>query len=257
MENRPTRLAGIVAVSVLSSLVSGFVTIQQPGELPSGPSIVERHVAAIGGAAAHKAVQSMHVRGRFEMRDQGISGEFESFTARPDRMLYRVTIPAIGVIEHGFDGQTGWSLSPIAGPELLAGDQLKEVAEDAWFDAPLYESGHIKTVETIERTTFDGRAAFRVRVTLASGRQVIEFFDTDSGLQIGSESTRTTPQGAVPVVDILRDYRRFGSLMQATTFVQRALGFGEQIVTMTSCEYDTVPDATFALPPSIAALIAK
>ncbi len=48
------------------------------------------------------------------------------------------------------------------------------------------------------------------------------------------------PQGVVQSVSILRDYRKFGQLLQATTLVQRALGF-EQVVTVTSCEYNVVP----------------
>jgi hypothetical protein len=224
--------------------------------LPSGREIAARHVAALGGVAAYKAIASVHARGRFEIRDRGITGEFELFTARPNRMLYRVTVPGIGVIENGFNGQVGWSLNPISGPELLDGQQLVEAADDAWFDSPLYEDDHVRSLSTLERTEFDGRAAFKVRVVLRSGGTPVEYFDASTGLQIGSESVRATPQGPVPTLNILRDHRRFGAVLQATSFVQRALGF-EQVVTIASCEYDTVPDGTFAVPPSIAALVRR
>ncbi len=58
----------------------------------------------------------------------------------------------------------------------------------------------------------------------------------------------------VDTVNILRNYRQFGPLMQATTFVQRALGF-EQVITVTSFEYDVVPGSAFAPPPAVTALI--
>jgi hypothetical protein len=60
----------------------------------------------------------------------------------------------------------------------------------------------------------------------------------------------------VPTVNVTRNYRKFGALMQATTFVQRALGL-EQVVTITSCEYDTVTDATFDPPADVRALVGR
>jgi hypothetical protein len=57
-------------------------------------------------------------------------------------------------------------------------------------------------------------------------------------------------------VNILRDYRKFGALLHAATFVQRALGF-EQIVTVTSCEYNTVPSIAFEPPADVRALRAR
>ena len=87
-----------------------------------------------------------------------------------------------------------------------------------------------------------------------SGREQVEYFDVETGFQLGSEASRATPQGIVPTVNIMRNYQPFGNLLQATTFVQRAMGF-EQVVTITSCEYDEVPPEVFVLPPSVSALL--
>lgn len=251
---RVRRSARYLSLAVLVLLSPVRSRMQEA--LPTGRDIVSRHVAALGGAAAFKSVRSVHARGRFEVRDRGLTGEFELFTARPNRMLYRVTLPGIGVIENGFDGKVAWTLSPISGPELLEGRPLDEAAEDAWFDAPLYEPDRVRSLEAVERTEFDGRSAFKVRVVLKSALERVEYFDVATGLQIGSESTRATPQGLVPTTNILRDYRLFGDVKQATTFLQRALGF-EQVVSLTSVEYDLVPDSTFALPAPVAALVPR
>lgn len=255
MHSRLRFLASVGCTAVALAFLP-VVYGQAPEALPSGRTVVGRHVQALGGVAAFKAISSVHARGRFEVVDRGLAGEFELFTARPNRMLYRVTIPAIGVIENGFDGKVGWTLSPVTGPELLAGQQLAEAADDAWFDGPLYEDGHVASLTTLARTDFDGRPAYKVQVVLRSGHRPLEYFDVDTGLQIGSEATRATPQGLIPTVNILRGYRRFGSVQQATVFVQRALGF-EQVVTLTSVEYDVVPDAVFTLPPPIQALVGR
>jgi len=221
---------------------------------PTAEALVARHIEAIGGAEAYRAIQSVHARGRLEIAAQGIVATFELFTARPARMLYRVTVPGIGRIENGYDGTVGWTMSPISGPEVLTGRQLDEASDNAWFDAPFHTADRIQEMTTLEQTVFDGRPAWPVRVTFRTGSEQIEYFDAETGFQIGAEAERATPQGIVPTVNILRNYQPFGEVLQATTFVQRALGF-EQVVTITSCTYDQVPDETFARPPAVSALL--
>ena len=74
-----------------------------------------------------------------------------------------------------------------------------------------------------------------------SGVEQTEYFDAETGLQIGWEASRQTELGIVPTSAILRDYKKFGALMQPTTIVQKAL-FLEQVLHVTTCEYDVVAD---------------
>ena len=253
------RLANMFAVS-LAFLALGPVVRSAPSlppssqdALPPAREIVARHIKAIGGEAALSAINSMRIRGRLEIPSQKIVGDLEVLTARPAKQLYRVTVPSIGRIENGYDGVIGWSVSPAAGPELLSGRQLVEAADDAWFDGPLRAPGHVRELTTLARTDFDGKSAYKVRVVYRSGSEQIEYFDVQTGLQIGAESSRAMPQGVVQSTSILRDYRKFGQLLQASTMLQRALGF-EQVVTITSCEYNVVPSAAFDPPAEVGAL---
>jgi hypothetical protein len=91
-------------------------------------------------------------------------------------------------------------------------------------------------------------------VQLQSGLEQIEYFDVEKGVEIGSESTRTTPFGAVPATSVLRDYTKFGALLQPATIVQRAISI-EQVLRVASIDFDAVPDTAFELPPQIKALI--
>jgi hypothetical protein len=253
MPPSPRRVV-LAACFLLACTAAARVTMAAQSSLPAGRDVVARHIAAIGGEAAFRAVKSMHARGRLEFPSQNIAGTLEVFSARPAKLLYRVDIAGIGRIENGYDGKAGWSLSPIAGPELLTGRQLTEAADDAWFEGALHDAAHVREVTTLARVQFDGHDAYRVKVVFTSGNEQIEFFDTATGLQIGAEATRTTPQGAIATTNVLRNYQKFGALMQPTTVVQRALGL-EQIITITSCEYDTVPDAAFEPPAEVRALM--
>ncbi|HVT48901.1 MAG TPA: hypothetical protein VHD57_14010 [Vicinamibacterales bacterium] len=254
----------VTAVSAIASVValaaapetapSRQPTPSNQAPLPAARDIIARHVAAIGGEAAYRALTSLRAYGRFEIAAQGIAGDLELLSARPNKLLYRVTIAGIGRIESGYNGSIGWTLSPIAGPELLSGQQLADAADDAWFDATLHESPHVRDLTTVGRAAFDGHDAYKVNVVLASGHRETEYFDVSTGLQLGSEGQHATPQGEVATVNILRDYRPFGAVLQPTTIIQRALGL-EQVVTISSCEYNTVPDTAFEPPAEIRALL--
>jgi hypothetical protein len=137
---------------------------------------------------------------------------------------------------------------------LLEGRRLREAAEGAHFDSPLHEPEFVKELQTVERMEFDGRSAHKVRVVLASGTERTEYFDVESGLLIGTEVSRETPLGIVPVMTVLRDYRRFGAISHPTVIIQRQLGI-EQTARIDTFEYNVVPPDAFDLPPDVKALV--
>jgi hypothetical protein len=240
-------------LALLAGMAFVPVVLCAQGALPSGQELVRRHVAAIGGEAAFKAINSMRVRGRFEMSGQNISAEFEQLAARPDKLVLRAIIPGVGHTEQGFDGKVAWTIDPQAGPRVLLDRERDETIADSIFDAPLHLPDHVKQMTTLGRETFDGRPVFRVKIVLTSGVEQDEFFDVENGLMIGWQARRATPLGIVPTTATLRDWKKFGAIMQPTTLVQKAL-FVEQILRVTSVEYDVVPTSTFVLPLPIQAL---
>jgi hypothetical protein len=148
----------------------------------------------------------------------------------------------------------GWSLSLVTGPEVFAGKQLSEAGDDAWFDSTLHESDHVKSMTTIAKMDFDKRPSYQVKVVLQSGNEETEYFDVETGLQIGDEADKATAQGKIPTTNIMREYKKFGAVMLPSVLVQRALGL-EQVVTIATCEFNTVPDNAFELPAPVKALV--
>jgi hypothetical protein len=257
MFRRLTRPAVPIGCGLVLIFAAASVTLPAAGQgaaLPTGRQIVDRHVAAIGGAAAYKGLQSMHAVGSLSMPAQQITGQLEIFAARPNRQLLRMDIAGVGKAETGYDGKYGWSIDPVSGATLMTGRQLAELVDSADFDSTLYLPSDIKELTTVGRETFDKRAAYRVKIVTVNDIERVEFFDVESGLQLGTEARRQTPLGVAPVTTFVRDYKTFGGLQLPTTLVQTLLGI-EQVMTITSYEFNTVQDAMFALPPQIKALI--
>ena len=245
--------AGAAISAALVVLSSGRPVVAQDA-LPSARAIVDRYVAAMGGEAAFAKVTSIHAVGTVRIPQQGISGTADVQTARPNKALLVIEVGGIGHIETGFDGKVGWNIDPQSGPKLATGDELAEMGETNWFDAPLRKTDHIREMTTVEKTAFDGHPAYKIRVVYPSGREEFAYFDVDSGLDLGHEGKRATPMGSLPSTEIFRDYKTFGDVKQATTIVARVLGL-EQVVHIDTCVYNTVPPTAFDLPPAIKALV--
>lgn len=224
--------------------------------LPSGAELVSRHVEAIGGELAWRALTSMRGTGVIELPAQNLRGTLEILSARPARSVARMDIAGLGRSEMGFSDGVGWTIDPMVGPSLVTGKALAEMKNDAHFDAMLHASDLVASVVTVARVEFDGRAAFKATVTYVTGETRDEYFDADSGLLIGIESISETPMGKVPMKITLRDYKTFGAIKQPTRVVQSALGF-EQHFVIETLELNSVKPESLDPPPMIRAMIKK
>jgi zinc protease len=222
--------------------------------LPSARSILDRHVEAIGGRRAVLAHKSIYVKGSLTMPAAGIGGTVEVYSAAPNKLLMKVAIDGVGEVAEGFDGTHAWSMSPMTGPMLQEGKALEQKRLDAEFHGELHPDSRYVSMITEERTEFDGRPCYKVRLVRKIGGEDFEFYDVATGLKAGSITTRETPMGSITSTSIETDYKKFGDLLHAATLKQQ-IGPVQQIMTVAAVEYDTVEPAVFDLPPAIKALV--
>ena len=222
--------------------------------LPAARVIVDRHLAAIGGREAVLSHSSTLAKGKLSMPKAGMEGSLEVYGAKPNKSLLKITLGGVGEVTEGFDGVRGWSFSPMTGPMLLDGKQLEEKRFDSEFHSELRDKDRYVSMTTLEQTDFEGRPCYKVQLVRKTGGEDIEFYDVATGLKAGSITTRETHMGTVTGTTVEADYRKFGNLLQPTT-IKSQIGLVEQVITITSVEYDTVPASVFEMPPAIKALV--
>jgi hypothetical protein len=229
--------------------------IQADGTRLEGRGVLPDEVEALGGRAALLARRSARLRGRVAVAAQGFAGDIEVLSAPPNRLVVRVSIPGMGEIVSGYDGRTGWSVHPATGPRLLEGDELAALLARAAFHAELHDSAQVARLETVGRERFAGKDCYKVRVVSRAGDESFEYFDVATGLLAGVTATVTVGGARVETTSLYDDYRRVGSLMAAMRTTERSSASrAEQVVTLTSVEYDVVPDEAFAPPAAVRAL---
>ncbi len=184
-------------------------------ELPSARSVIDRHIGAIGGRAAILARTSTHATGTVAVPSAGMTGSVDIFAARPDRMLFRITLGGIGLIEEGFDGKVGWSLSPMTGPALVQGKELEQRRFESDFLSDLHADSRYQSMTTVEKLEFDGRPCYKLRLVRPGGGEEFEFYDVKTGLKAGEITTRETPMGPITSTTVASDYSQFGPLLHA------------------------------------------
>ena len=259
-----TRLQGFalllasVSVAVPPVFAQAAATQTAPAQpdaaLPPAQTVIDRHIAAIGGREAIQALHSVAMKGSLTVPANGMAGTIEVFAARPNKSLVKTTLGGLGEILEGFDGTVGWSKSAMTGPMLATGEELAQKAFDAQFDGTLGIASRYESIRTVERTTFEGKPVFKVALTRKGGGDDIDFYDVETGLKAGGIIERKNPMGTIAVTVALSDYKKFGDLLQPTVLKQRMTGV-EMITTFTSVEYNSVDPSVFELPAEIKALV--
>jgi hypothetical protein len=226
----------------------------QSKSLPSPRSIIDTYVQAIGGRKAIMAHSSSHATGTMAVAGAGITGTIDIYNAKPNKSLSKVTVGGIGEILEGFDGTRGWGITPMTGPSLAEGAELEQKRFDADFYGDLHDDARYTSMTTVEKTQFEGRPAYKVSLVKKIGGEDIEYFDTETGFKIGTTATREGPMGAMNITVLQSDYKKFGDVMVPTTITQKVSGV-QNVITITSMEFDNVPASTFEVPEKIKALI--
>jgi hypothetical protein len=251
---RPGLALPLVAVLAIAPFAATTSARQASGELPAARAIIDRHIKEIGGRAAILAQTSTHATGTVSLPAAGLSGKLEAFHAKPDKFIQRMSLPGIGDIEEGFDGKVGWSISPLTGPTLLDGKQLEQRKSDADFFEDLKSADRYASITTVEKTTFEGRPVYKIRLVKKGGDEDLELYDAETGLRAGVISTRDSPMGPMQTTAALSDYKKFGGLLQPAT-TKLSVMSTQMILAITGVEYGTVDPAVFTVPAQIKALI--
>lgn len=250
-----------VAAVLVAGPAAGVLSAQAPAaqtpaptSLPDAKTIIDRHIDAIGGRAALKERQSTKVTGTLTVAANGMTAGVEIYSMRPNKQLTKMAFGGIGEISEGCNGTHCWSIDPMTGPRLLTGDELAQRLLDADFDADLEIGSKYTSMKTLEKTTFDGRECYKVSMVRKDGVEDIDFYDIATGLKAGSINTRKNPMGTIQMTTTLKDYKKYGPILQPSVLKQNAMGT-DMTTTITSVEFDKVDPSVFELPAQIKALI--
>lgn len=174
-------------------------------------NILERYVAALGGAEAIESISARIERGTVSLGGGPPLG-IEIISKRPDKQIMTVHLPS-GDSSTAFDGRRGWTASP--------GSPVREMSEadtnGARIDADLQFAVHLKTLYTsfkllnsVLTNGREGKSDMTVLLATNLNQAPIElYFDKASGLLVRQLRFSDSPLGLNPTRIDYENYRDF------------------------------------------------
>lgn len=162
--------------------------------LPTAEEILAKYFKADGTDAVKDKVKTRVITGSMEIMGAGISGTIAIYQKAPNLFVSDAELPQLGNFKQGFDGQFGWAKDNISGLRNLNGDELSQARIGAQFNPrdtqKFFGEMKVKGLEKVGE-----RDAYVVIFTVVSGSPVTNFFDTETGLLLRTDTELDTPQG--------------------------------------------------------------
>jgi len=207
--------------------------------------IVAKNIAAKGGEAKLKAVQTLRQTGTITI--QGQTAQVTTLSKRPN--LSRQEINIMGqTITMAFDGEKAWMLNPMVGPEPMEipAEQVAMIKDQTDIDGPLMDyKSKGSTVELVGLEDAGGKKAFHLRVTRKSLPPADLFIDATTYLDL---KTVTTIPGSGTMETAFSDYRTVDGMMVPFSVKSVAAGMTVSEMKVDKVEFNvTLPADAFKI----------
>ena len=250
---RPKVIPNLAVQYAVNPLNEDAYEILEPAfDAPSIDAVLDRYVAAVGGAARLKQLTTFIAEGTYSGYDDFEEYPVQVFARAPNQ---RTTIlrSQYGDTTTTFDGRSGWQASPVESKPLpvvaLTGGNLEGTAVEAELSFP----GQIKQVLTNwvvgPLTVIGDREARIVQGRKASGTPIKLYFDEETGLLVRLIRYSTqSPVGRVPTQVDFEDYRDVSGIKFPFKWTSTWTN-GRTVHQLKNVQINpTIPAATFARP---------
>jgi hypothetical protein len=231
-----------------------LTTPTTPTLLPAqtADEIIAKYVTTVGGMDKIQAVTTLRRTGTF-IGFGGLEARVVQENKRPNKVREEFLFQGMTGV-NAYDGKTGWKIEPWQGKkdaEALSEEEMKEIVEDADFDAPFvnYRQKGNK-VELLGTEQIEGTDVFKLKVTLASGDVRYYYMDTDYYVPIKIEMKRTIRGAEQEFETSLGDYKAVaGWYLPYSIETGRKGSDDKQKITMERIEANVpIDDGRFAKP---------
>jgi photosynthetic reaction center cytochrome c subunit len=186
---------------------------------PSADQILDKYIAALGGAQRLNGLTSYSAKGTSEgFGGFGGVGQVQIYAKAPNQRSTIIAFkdaPGREDNARTFDGQVGWIRTPLSvlGEYELTGSEL----DGARFDAHLGFPGQIKQILTNWRASIpfsriDDHVVYAVQGDGPRGTFATLYFDTETGLLVRSLRYGPSPIGRIPTQVDYADYREVNGI---------------------------------------------
>lgn len=246
----------IIGLSIAGvSFISRGDIHAQDADPPTAEQILDRYVEVTGGEAAYEALTTQRMSATLEVVGTDLKGRFESLRKAPGRFLRKESMGSTGETVRATDGATAWEISPIFGARLLEGVEQAQFVREAVFNGSAKWRDLYLSVERTGEQEIDGEVCHVVVQTPEAGGPETIWYGKESGLMRQAAMTAETSIGPLEVELTLDDYKEFDGVKLPTTIRMTIMDTEIRTIVQEVEHNVEIPDATFAPPESVQALL--
>ena len=186
----------------------------QPTTKPTADQIVDKYLTALGGTAKLATIKTRSIKAT-RIEPGGEVTEPETIWFGNNRYSSS-TVYSQGTVAEGFDGSGAWKTAG-GKPIELRPDEVEQIKREA----DLFEPQNIKSIYNKLDYRFtdaiDGRPAYLVTASTASGARERLYFDVQTGLLVRRVASSQTVLGSFNYQVDYRDYKLFNGVKIPTT----------------------------------------
>lgn len=236
----------IAALAIGASLGSA-------ADMPAGESLMQHYIDRSGGEEAYRSAKNMAMSGTVEMPAQNIKGTVSIFE-EGEKSYTVMEFAGIGKVEGGFDGETAWENSVVAGPRVLEGDEKLEAKRAATLSLITAWRDVYKEARTVGSVDIDGKPAWKVEMTAKEGKPETFYFDRDSGMLVRISAVHSTPLGDIAGESTMADFRPVNGILTPFQLTETAVN-QSFVMHFSNIAYNvSLPKDRFDLPEGVKAL---
>jgi hypothetical protein len=176
--------------------------------LPTADQILEKYLAAVGGAEALQKIKTRVQKGTVDTG--GEQYPIEIYSEGPEKRL-SISHASFGESVTAFNGQAGWLTTP-RGVHPMSSSERQSARIDAQLYFPVRLRELYQEFKIVPGETIDGHATFLVTASDASTPPLRLYFDQQTGLLLRLIRYTETPLGRNPLELDYADYREAGGL---------------------------------------------
>ena len=229
---------------------------QKKRTLPSAQTLIDKHIAALGGRTKLAKAKTLIEKGDIRYVRKDKEGIIERYYA-PNRYYVKIDLKDYGVLEQGYDGKVAWR--NLRGSYFLLKDSearnFKITAKRVFnvLDMTMAFDG---TFETVKEVDINEKPAYQVLFKPNDGLPYSKFFDKKSNLIVKTKATQLSFGQTLEIGREILDVRKVDGYKMS--FRQKTTSNGQDSydIKVKSIEFNKPIDKKiFDLPAQIQKLV--
>lgn len=213
--------------------------------------VIEKYIAASGGYAKLKGLQSLKATGIYSAGEAPIP--FVIFRKRPN--LYRWDRDIKGqLLILSYDGQTAWWINPfsetgVSGPAKMPEADAKNLQGEAMFEDELIDyKKKGNRVELLGTDDVDGQEAYKLKVTRKDGGVERYFINTDNFLKLKQSSVFKANNREFELLTYYQNYKAVNGVLLPFR-IEREFAGQHRVIDVKAIELNPkLDEASFHMP---------